>query len=191
MKRLFIGILLLGFTSHSQSIESLKTASKKLYEANYLMDFEAVAALTYPKVYEEKGKDDFIASSDLKYQNNEYRVRLQLETVPLQMGAIKKMEGKSFCVIRCRNPLRYFFETKLNTETAAEKAVWLKEINKTKEVTFEPNRNSFNVKKTTTYIAVSDESTFQEWKFFNFDDVDQFKMFQKLFGESIQKELGL
>lgn len=191
VKQFTIAFLLLSTVTFSQSLENLKVTSKKLYEANYLMDFEAVATLTYPKIYEENGKDAFIALSDLKYQNNEYRVRLQLETVPFQIGVVKKIEGKSFCVITCRNPLRYFFETKLNAETAAEKATWLKEINKTREVTFEPNRNSFNVKKITTYIAVSDESTGMEWKFFNFDDVDQFKLFQKLFSESIQKELGL
>ena len=87
--------------------------------------------------------------------------------------------------------MRYFFETKLTAETALSKTDLLKEINKTKEVTFEPNRNSFNVKKTTTFVAVADETTNNEWKFFNFDDVIQYQSFQVIFGESVKKALGL
>ena len=111
--------------------------------------------------------------------------------MPFQYGVVKKIEGKSFCVVTFQNPMRYFFETKLTTETAAEIATWLKQINKTKEVTFEPKRNSFNVKKTTTYLAVIDETTIKEWKFFNLDDANQLASYQTIFGESIKKELGL
>ena len=118
-------------------------------------------------------------------------MREQLETLTFQYGTVKKIEGKSFCVITFRNPMRYFFETKLTTETAADKANWLKQINKSKEVTFEPKRNSFNVKRTTTYFAVIDETTINEWKFFNLDDANQLASFQTIFGESIKKELGL
>jgi hypothetical protein len=84
-----------------------------------------------------------------------------------------------------------FFETKLTTEAAADKANWLKQINKSKEVTFEPKRNSFNVIRTTTYIAVFDETTNKEWKFFNLDDANQLAFYQTIFGESMKKELGL
>lgn len=94
-------------------------------------------------------------------------------------------------MITFRNPIRYFFETKLTTDTAADKANWLKQINKSKEVTFEPKRNSFSVKRTTTYLAVMDETTINEWKFFNLDDANQLASFQTIFGESIKKELGL
>ena len=118
-------------------------------------------------------------------------MREQSEILPFQYGTIKKIEGKSFCVITFRNPMRYFFETKLTTKAATEKATWLKQINKTKEVTFEPKRNSFNIRRTTTYIAIFDETTNKEWKFFNLDDANQLASFQTIFGGSIKKELGL
>ena len=184
-------LLLFTISTFSQSTESLKLATKKIYQANYLMDFEGIVSYSYPKMIEVFGADKMLENIEKHYENDEYRLRFQLETVPFQFGEIKKIEGKSFCVITCRNPMRYFFEAKLTNETAAVKTDWLKDINKTKEVTFEPNRNSFNVKKTTTFIAVMDETTNNQWKFFNLDDANQLAAFKTLFGESIKKELGL
>lgn len=188
-----LSILLLFFSivTFSQSTESLKIDTKKYYEANYLMDFETIVSLSHPVMVQTIGKDLLLEKLDKYYENEEYRLREQLETLPFQYGMVKKIEGKSFCVITFRNPMRYFFETKLTTETAADKANWLKQINKSKEVTFEPKRNSFNVKRTTTYLAVMDETTINEWKFFNLDDANQLASFQTIFGESIKKELGL
>lgn len=188
-----LSILLLFFSivTFSQSTESLKIDTKKYYEANYLMDFETIVSLSHPLMVQTIGKDLLLEKLDKYYENEEYRLREQLETLPFQYGMVKKIEGKSFCVISFRNPMRYFFETKLTTEAAADKANWLKQINKSKEVTFEPKRNSFNVKRTTTYLAVMDETTIKEWKFFNLDDANQLASFQTIFGESIKKELGL
>lgn len=192
MKNKF-SILLLFFSvvTFSQSTESLKIATKKYYEANYLMDFETIVSLSHPLMVKTIGKDLLLKKLDKYYENEEYRLREQLETLPFQYGMVKKIEGKSFCMITFRNPMRYFFETKLTTETAADKANWLKQINKSTEVTFEPKRNSFNVKRTTTYLAVMDETTINEWKFFNLDDANQLASFQIIFGKSIKKELGL
>lgn len=183
--------LLLSINTFSQSSESLKVAAKNFYEANYLMDFETIVSLLHPEMVKTIGKDSMLEKLDKYYENEEYRLREQLETLPFQYGVIRKTEGKSFCVITFRNPLRYFFETKLTAETAAEKATWLKQINKSKDVTFEPKRNSFNVRRTTTYVAVIDETTNNEWKFFNLDDTNQLASFYAIFGESIKKELGL
>ena len=188
-----LSILLLFFSivTFSQSTESLKIATKKYYEANYLMDFETIVSLSHPVMVQTIGKDLLLEKLEKYYENEEYRLREQLETLPFQYGMVKKIEGKSFCVITFRNPMRYFFETKLTTETAADKANWLKQINKSQEVTFEPKRNSFNVKRITTYLAVMDETTINEWKFFNLDDANQLAFFQTIFGKSIKKELGL
>jgi hypothetical protein len=60
-----------------------------------------------------------------------------------------------------------------------------------KEVTFEPNRNSFNVNKKSTFIALMDEITNKEWKFFNFDYVNHLAIFYYLFDQSVKKELVL
>lgn len=190
-KRFVIFLILIGFPSFSQSLENLKIAANKIYQANYLMDFEAILSYSYPKMTENIGSDIFLEKIEKHHENGEYRLRLQLEKVPFTFSSIKVLEGKSFCVITCRNPIRYTFETKLTTETATAKTDWLKETNKTKEVTFEPARNSFNVRKTTTFVAVADETTNKQWKFFNFDDPIQYESFQQLFSDSLKKELGL
>lgn len=189
--KLSILLLLIGFTSFPQSAESLKSTTKKLFQANYLLDFDGITSLTYPKIIETVGADNIYDKLEQYYEIDEYRLRYQLETVPFQYGEIKKIEGKSFCVITCRNPIRYTFGEKLSKEAAAKKTEDLMKINNTKEVTFEPARNSFNIRKTTTFVAVSDETTGNQWKFFNFDNAFQQEIFDSTFGESIKKELGL
>ena len=189
--KLILLFLFLSISTFSQSTESLKVATKKFYEANYLMDFETIVSLSYSKMAETIGKDVMFEKLEKYYENDEYRLREQLETLSFQYNAIKKIEGKSFCKITFRNPMRYFFETKLTAETASAKTIWLKQINKTKDVTFEPKRNSFNIRRQSTYIAIMDEITNNEWKFFNLDDANQLASFQTIFGESIKKELGL
>ena len=189
--KLILLFLFLSISTFSQSTESLKVATKKFYEANYLMDFETIVSLSYPEMMKTIGKDLMLEKLEKYYENDEYRLREQLETLPFQYNAIKKIGGKSFCKITFRNPMRYFFETKLTAETASAKTIWLKQINKTKDVTFEPKRNSFNIRRQSTYIAIMDEITNNEWKFFNLDDANQLASFQTIFGESIKKELGL
>jgi hypothetical protein len=191
LKNLYFLFFFITFNSFSQSIESLKTAAQKLYEANFLMDFEEIVKLSYPLMVSNIGKEFLLEKTELHYENEEYRLRYQLQSVPLQFAPIKKINEKSFCVITIRIPKRYFFESKLTLEQATEKKSWLQEINNTKEVTFEPNRNSFNVKKISTYIAVFDETTNGEWKFFNFDNPEQFAAFQSIFDENVKTALGL
>ena len=66
----------------------------------------------------------------------------------------------------------------------------MSENNNTKEVFFEPKRNSINVKRVSILIAIVDETTNNQWKFFNFDDVEQRAIFKTIFNETIKKELG-
>ncbi len=183
--------MLFSSFSFSQSLEKLKLETKKIYDANYTMDFDVIAQLTYPKIIESIGnKDSFLEKLDLDYQNEEYRMRLELVTPVFQYSDIKKIGGKTFCVITYRNPIRYFFENKLNSDAASKKVSWLKENNNASEVVFEPKRNSMNVKRVSKFIAIVDETTNNEWKFFNFDDASQKEIFKTLFDESTKKELG-
>lgn len=193
MKRniLFFCLLFTGLIGYAQSTESLKKAMQQLYEANYLMDFETIAQLSYPKMVDQIGKTAFLEKTELFYENETYRQRYQLQSVPFQFGPITKIGTQSFCVITVRIPKRYFYEAKLTTEKASEQKAWLQEINQTKDVTFEPNRNSFNVKMFNTFVAVYDENTNGNWRFFNFDFTEQQTAFETLFDESVIKQLRL
>jgi hypothetical protein len=190
-KLLLILLLLMAFNSFSQNTAQLLSGTQKLYKANYEMDFETIISLSYPKMVETIGKEVMLEKLDKYYQNEMYRFRYQLETVPFITRKIQQIGSQSFCVITCRNPVRYFFETKLTAEEATAKIPWLQEINHTKDVTFEPKRNSFNVKRNTTYVALLDETTNGEWKFFNLDDDNQKEVFVTLFDEKTKTILGL
>lgn len=187
MRNIYLVVLLFTFSAFSQSLESLKPIAKKLYDANYLMEFDAIADATYPKMYQEKGRDAFIEKLDSDYQNDEFRLRLQLPNVAFQYSDIRKIDNTFYTFITFRNPVRYFFEKKLTAEQAAEKKKQLQEINRTQDVTFEPARNSFNVKKITTYIAISDENTSGKWKLLNLDDKEQRDFFEKEFNIIFQE----
>ncbi|WP_162126128.1 hypothetical protein [Flavobacterium phycosphaerae] len=193
MKTKLFTLLLLVVVSNSfsQTALQLLSATKKFYTANYEMDFETITALSYPKMVETIGKEVLQEQLDKSYQNDEYRLRYQLESMPFITRKIQKIGNQSFCVVSCRNPVRYFYETKLSAEEAAAKIPILQEINHTKDVTFEPKRNSFNVKRSTTYLAVFDETTNGNWAFFNLDDDHQKAAFKTLFDEKTQTVLGL
>jgi hypothetical protein len=177
--------------SFSQNGMQLLTSSKKLYTANFEMDFETIVSLSYPKMVETLGKEVLIEKLDKTYQNEEFRFRYQLESVPIITHQTQKIGTQTFCLLTCRNPLRYFFEKKLSAEEVATQTTWLQEINQTKDVTFEPKRNSFSVRRTTTFLAIMDESTAGQWKFINLDDSFQAAIFQSLFDENTKKQLGL
>lgn len=192
MKYKAIAILLLvSSITFSQTLEKLKAETQKIYSANYNMDFDAVVSLSYPKMISDYGKEKFLEKLDSDYQNDEYRMREQLESLPFQFGAIQKIGDKSFCVVTYRNPKRFFFENKLNAETAIQKAEMLKEYNQTQDVTFERKRNSYNVRRMSKFIAVADETTGKEWRFFNGDDSVQRQAFETIFGSELKKQFGL
>jgi hypothetical protein len=83
MKNKFsILLLFLSIVTFSQSTESLKIATKKYYEANYLMDFETIVSLSYPLMIQTFGIDLLLEKLDKYYENEEYRLREQLVTLP-------------------------------------------------------------------------------------------------------------
>ena len=188
---LFLCLFFTGLLAYAQDTASLKKTMQQIYEANYLMDFETIAQLSYPKMIDQIGKTTFLEKTELFYENETFRQRYQLQSVPFQFGPITKIGNQSFCVITVRIPKRYFFEEKLTEEKAAEKRTWLQRINQTKDVIFEPNRNSFNVKMIATFVAVYNESTNGNWRFFNFDFTEHQTTFEQLFDESVIKQLKL
>jgi len=183
--------LLLHFCVIAQSLDKLKSDTRKIYDANYTMDFDVVTELTYPKIYEAQGKAAFIDYLDTEHQNDEYRMRIQMESSVFAYSEMKKVAGKSFYVITYKNPARVFFEKKVAAENAAQKAAWIKQRYVASEVLFEPKRNSFNVRRNSKLVAVSDETTNGEWRFFDFNDPMQRQSFDAIFSADVKKELGL
>jgi hypothetical protein len=65
LKQIPFLLLLITFNSFSQSLEALKSSAQKLYEANFLMDFEGIANLSYPKMVDNMGKTVFLEKTEL------------------------------------------------------------------------------------------------------------------------------
>ncbi len=184
--------LLLTFLEVSAQDEApiLKGASE-VYDANYNMDFDPIADLTYPKVVEQLGgKQKFLEKLDSDYQNEKFRKRLQLTAPVFQVEPTKTIGERKFCVVIFRNPTRYFYEQKLSEGEMNKEVESWKKIAGTKEVFPEPNRNSINVKRISKIVAVRDASTANQWKFFNLDDVQQLEVFNSIFA-SEKSQLGL
>jgi len=74
-KKISILLLFFSIVTFSQSTESLKIATKKYYEANYLMDFETIVLLSHPLMVQTFGKDLLLEKLDKYYENEEYRLR--------------------------------------------------------------------------------------------------------------------
>ncbi len=184
-------LLHVSFFSFSQTIEQLKVATKKIQDANYNMDFDTIMKFSYPKIVTEFGQEKFLEKLDTDYQNAEFRMRLQLVNPVFEYGAIRKIAGLTFCVVSYKNPVRYFYENKLDSNTSLLKANFLREKDRTKDVTFEPKRNSFNVRRISKFVAIADATTTNSWKFFNMDDIEQRQLFDTIFEDYIKKQLGL
>lgn len=193
MKNLASLLLLFCCTvSFGQTLESLKPLAKKIHDANYNMDFEPLADLTYPGIVEQLGgRQKFLEKVDSDYQNDEFRKRIQIESPTFQYSEIKKIDGKSYCVVSYYNPIRYFIEKKMDATTGPQKAAELKQIEHATLTLYEPARNTINVKRNSKLIAIADESTQNQWKFINLDDATQRELADKLLNESIKKQLGL
>ena len=66
--KLIFLFLLCVLSSFSQNVEKLKLETKKIYDANYTMDFDGIVDLTYPKIVESIGnRDTFLEKLDLDY----------------------------------------------------------------------------------------------------------------------------
>ncbi len=184
-------LLLVSCFSFAQTLEKLKVETKKIHDANYNMDFDSIVKFSHPKIVEDIGKEKFLEKLDKDFQNDEYRMRIQLVNPVFEYGTIQKIGDLTFCVIAYKNPVRYFFENKLDSNTSLIQANLLRTKDRTKDVTFEPKRNSFNVRRISKFVAIADASTKNEWKFFNMDDVKQRALFEFLFDDKVKKQLGL
>ena len=80
--KLSILIHFFSIVTFLQSTDSLKIATKKYYDANYLMDFETIVRLSHPLMIQTFGIDLLLEKLDKYYENEEYRLREQLVTLP-------------------------------------------------------------------------------------------------------------
>ena len=187
-KKYSLLLLLFSFVTFSQTLESLKKDTKKMYEATYVMDFETVLNYTHPKVLEMVTREQMIKVLNNSFENENFKVRLVNENPTFTFSEITKIEGKTLCLITYTNAMRMTFEKKITPENAEALLKSFKESDEYKTLIFEQERNSFFLEGKTTMIAVAEDSTKNEWKFVNYSKSNTLS--KTIFGDETLQLLG-
>ena len=182
-------VLLVTITSFSQTLETLKKDTEKMYEASYNMSFEEVIEYTHPKILKTVSKEQMVQVLNNTFDNDNYKVRLVYPTVTFTYSEIKKIEGKSVCVITYTNALRMTFTQKLTKDKVDEILTSFKSTDEYKTLKYEADRNSFFLEGQATMIAVADSDTKNEWKFVNYSK-SQSAIAKLVFSDDLLKQLG-
>jgi hypothetical protein len=187
-KILFVALLLFQTIAVvAQDMASLKTEALKSYKASVTMNFEDIFDTTYPKVFDIIPQEQMKKMFGQMMENEQFSIKLVEAEPNFSFGEIKKIEGKSFCMVNYNNVMSMKFKQPMDDAEA------MVDIFKTSmeadKVTYDKLTNTFRIELRATLIAVADELTKNKWKFLNKDKEN--KMFSMIFNEKIVKALGL
>jgi len=183
----FAFFLFQTITIFAQDMASLKTEALKSYKASVNMNFDAIFETTYPKVFDIVSQDQMKAMFGQMMENEQFSIKLVEVEPNFSFGEIKKIEGKSFCMISYNNVMTMKFKEPMDD---AESMIDIfKSSMEADKVTYDKLTNSFRIEMRSTLIAVADDLTKNQWKFLNKDKEN--KMFSMLFDAKIVKALGL
>lgn len=184
-------IVLLSYTiGQSQNLDELKLETKKVYEANYLMDFNTILDYSYPKVFDLLPREEMYKTLETSFQNQEFSVRFVYPNPKFTFSEIQKINNQSFCLVRYNGAIRMKFEKALTDQIANGMLKTFQQHMKDKKVLFEKERNSFFIEGESILIAIADERTQNKWRFVNYD-AGQIAFVDSIISESIRKQLGL
>ena len=171
----------------AQDMASLKTEALKSYKASVNMNFDDIFATTYPKVFDIIPQDQMKKMFGQMMENEQFSIKLVEVEPNFSFGEIKKIEGKSFCMVTYNNVMTMKFKQPMDD---AESMVDIfRSSMEADKVTYDKLTNTFRIEMRSTLIAVADDLTKNQWKFLNKDKEN--KMFSMLFDEKIVKALGL
>ena len=183
----FAFFLFQTITIFAQDMASLKTEALKSYKASVNMNFDAIFETTYPKVFDIVSQDQMKAMFGQMMENEQFSIKLVAVEPGFSFGEIKKIEGKSFCMVTYNNVMNMKFKEPMeNPESMID---IFKSSMEADKVTYDKVTNSFRIELRSTLIAVADDLTKNQWKFLNKDKEN--RMFSMLFDEKIVKALGL
>lgn len=187
-KILFVAFFLFQtITILAQDMASLKAEALKSYKASVSMNFDAIFETTYPKAFDIVPKDQMKIMFEQMMENEQFSIKLVDVEPAFSFGEIKKIEGKSFCMVDYNNVMTMKFKEPMdNPESMIELFKSSMEANK---VTYDKLTNTFRIEIRSTLIAVADDLTKNKWKFLNKDKEN--RIFSMLFDEKIVKALGL
>ena len=171
----------------AQDMASLKTEALKSYKAGVNMNFDAIFETTYPKVFDIIPQDQMKTMFGQMMENEQFSIKLVEVEPGFSFGEIKKIEGKSFCMVTYNNVMTMKFKQPM--EDAESMTDIFKSSMEADKVTYDKLTNSFRIEMRSILIAVADNVTNNKWKFLNKDKEN--KMFSMLFNEKIVKALDL
>jgi hypothetical protein len=171
----------------AQDMASLKTEALKSYKASVNMNFDAIFETTYPKVFDIVSQDQMKEMFGQMMENEQFSIKLVEVEPNFSFGEIKKIEGKSFCMVNYNNVMTMKFKQPM--DDAESMTDIFKSSMEADKVTYDKATNTFRIEMRSTLIAVADDLTKNKWKFLNKDKENL--MFSMLFDEKIVKALGL
>jgi hypothetical protein len=191
MKKLFLILAFLATSiGFSQTIQSLKADTQKMYEASYNMNYDEVTSFTYPKVFELIPKDKMLEILEQTFNNETMRVRLVTVDPKFVYSEIQKIENKNVAIVNYNNAMRIIFEQKMTEDEGIKMSENFKNSGNYTLAKFEKERNAVYLEGPATMIAVADETTKNEWKFLNYEK-GQSQMANEVLGESLISKLKL
>ena len=171
----------------AQDMASLKTEALKSYKASVNMNFDDIFATTYPKVFDIIPQEQMKMMFGQMMENEQFSIKLVEVEPNFSFGEIKKIEGKSFCMVTYNNVMTVKFKQPMDD---AESMVDIfRSSMEADKVTYDKLTNTFRIEMRSTLIAVADDVTKNQWKFLNKDKEN--KMFSMIFDAKILKALGL
>lgn len=191
MKLKFATFFLFLFSiSQAQTLEELKLDTKKVYDASYNIDFDAILNYSYPKLFELVDRTQMTQVLESNFQNPEFSVRFVYPNPTFNYSEMKKINNQTFCIIRYNGAIRMKYEKPLTDQLANGMLTTFKQHMAGKKVSYEKERNSFLIEGESVLIAISDNLTQNKWRFLNYD-AGQLEFIDKMITESVRKQLGL
>lgn len=176
-----------SLTLLAQDIASLKVEALKSYKASVTMNFDAIFETTYPKVFDIIPQEQMKEMFGQMMDNEQFSIKLVEVEPNFSFGEIKKIEGKSFCLVDYNNVMTMKFKEPM--EDPESMVDIFKSSMAADKVTYDKLTGTFRIELRATLIAVADELTKNKWKFLNKDKSNQ--LFSMIFNDNIKKGLGL
>ena len=183
-------ILFWNLFGFSQTLETLKSDTQKMYDASYNMDYETILDYTHPKILELVNRDQMILAMEQTFENEQLKIRFVHSNPTFNYSDVKTIDGKSFCRVSYVNTMRMTFEDKLTPKRAEEMVKDFKSSGDYSTVRFEKDRNSFFIEGNSIMIAISDDYTKETWKFVNYSK-SQTANSEMIIGKEVMNALGL
>ncbi|MGK4569112.1 hypothetical protein [Flavobacterium sp. 3HN19-14] len=187
MLLLFIAVL----SVKSQTMESLKSETDKMFQATFAMDYDKIFSFTYPKLFETMPAEQLKTVMKQTFDNEYMKITLEKIDPKFQFDPIQEMEGKKISVIRYKTAMTMFM--KQNFSTDAERDVVVNALSGNElfsGVKLNKEKTGIYAEMDAVMIGIFDSTTGGQWKFINYTPAQR-EMYRNILSDTILNKLGL